>query len=55
MNSSPLKEPKTANYLLWVDLYEWINCDFVGKGVNLWVEVTIGSNKSEPVKAKYKN
>lgn len=54
MTSSPLKEPKTANYLLWVDLYEWINCDFTSKGENLWVEVTIGANKSDPIKAKYK-
>ena len=35
-NSVPLKEPKQTNYQLWVDLYDWINCDFAA-GNNLWV------------------
>jgi len=46
-NSGPLKEPKTANYQLWVDLYEWINCDLVKSSEKLGVQITIGSQKSE--------
>lgn len=41
-SSGPLKEPKQASFQLWVDLYEWINCEMAVKGSNLWVEVTIG-------------
>ena len=37
--AGPIKEPKHSNYLLWVDLYDWINCDFVKQGDknNTWV------------------
>ena len=52
----PLKEPKQGNFLLWVDLYEWIGNDYATPLTdNLWVEVTIGELKQEEPKiGKYR-
>lgn len=51
-SSGPLNEPKNSNYHLWVDLYEWLDCEYANQKTNLFVQVTIGSEKSLAVKAK---
>ena len=47
-----MKDPKTRNYQLWVDLYELIKCDVVSEGSPVWCIISIGRKESERQVAK---
>jgi hypothetical protein len=44
---NPIKEPKAYYYALWVDMYEFIDCDLVSEGDPIWMVVSIGPYKTK--------
>ena len=52
--ANPQKEPSSANFLLWVDVYDLVNCDETG-GKPVWIQTTIGNYQSGKYQAKYKD
>ena len=51
--ANPAKEPSQANFKVWIDTYDLVNCE-EANGKDLWVKVTIGSYSSNKFPAKYK-
>lgn len=52
--ANPVKEPNSANFQLWLDSYDLVNCE-EANGRNLWLVATIGTFTSGKHKAKYRS
>lgn len=53
-NANAIKEPRQANFNLWVDLHQLINCGVAQPDTTIWAQVSIGANVSDFYRAKYK-
>ena len=40
-----MKEPKTRDYQIWVDLYDLVGCEEISEGSEVWAVVKIGGEK----------
>ena len=54
MQGNAVKEPKTTLYQIWVDVYEFINCELVSKGSPLWIIVSMGDCELDRVDLEWK-
>jgi len=50
--AQPSKEPESATYMLWVDLYDLVNCNEAA-GKPVYAQATIGKYQTERRAAKY--
>lgn len=51
-----MREPKTRDYQIWVDLYDLVGCEAISEDSDIWAVVTIGgANISERHHATWKN
>ena len=42
-----MRDPKTRDYQIWVDLYDLVGCEAISDDEDIWAVVTIGTYKSE--------
>jgi len=45
--TTQLSEPKTRNYQLWVDLYDFVNCEVIKPGKPVYCIISIGNKKTD--------
>ena len=41
-----MRDPKTRDYQIWVDLYDLVGCEAISDDEDIWAVVTIGTYSS---------